>query len=191
MHAFHHIACFLGFLVVPGLGDLQCLKWDLLLNPIGLLCHFKPALYSQFTESVEAAANATRTALNELVHFDLTHHPAAVAYQYVQNAEAGGLQQANQGLANATHDFAQVGIGLGEDLVNTGVQIYNLLDWSDVVSCILTGSAKAHPSYGALPLVASSAFPHDRAALDLWNQCSKTKFSKPLVYNITGTQETF
>lgn len=198
MRPFTSITC-LAFLFISAFADLSCLKWDLLLNPIGLICHFEPEVYSELTDSVSAAINATYTAANNLLHFAVTHHPATVEYEYIRNIETGGFAQANQGLANVTHDYTQVGIGFGKDLINTGVQIFNLLDWSDLAGCVIGDSVRAHQGIGSIPLslnqvpsnssnIAVAAAPSNTSdmALGIWSKCMKAKFSKPVAFNITG-----
>lgn len=168
----------LGLLLSQTVADLTCLKWDLLFKPIGLICHFKPEVYTKLADTVDAAINSTYTAVEDLIHFDLTHNPATVSYNYVQNTIAGGLPLANAGLANITHDFTQVSIGFGKDAINAGVQIYNLIDWSDVTLCMLNDTSTTYLE-AVLPVTNEAAFKR-------YIECTKTKLSKPLAYNITG-----
>lgn len=177
MHLLHIATYLLGLLAISVSADLSCLKWDLLGNPLGLLCHFKPELYTQVTDSVEAAVKAVETAGHDLLHFDWTHMPATVTYNYVQNAVTGGLSLANNGLANATHDYVEVGIGFGKDVTNQAVQIYNLLDWSDVSICMINGTGNYLDA--VMPFTSE-------AARHRFSECTTKKFSKPLSYNITG-----
>lgn len=190
MHFPSSVVC-LGLLLGPALADLTCLKWDFLLNPIGLICHFEPELYTELTHSVGAAINATITAANNLAQFAVTHHPATVEYRYIRNIEAGGFAQANQGLANVTHDYAQVGIGVGKDLINTAVQVFNLLDWSDVAGCIIGDSVRARQGI-SLPIAMNQAPSNmSNSAMGVWGKCTKAKFSKPIAFNITGKASSY
>jgi len=168
-------------------ADLVCLGWTLVSPLVGLVCHLAP---SAFHAAENATVNAVEEAvqdLGNLAKFDVTHNPAAIAFNAVGQVKQGGLRQGGQYLKNVTSDFRDVTIGFGKGTANQVHQIMELAYWGDVSFCLTKGA-------GSLVAQAKrsrkrAGVPSSGAAVAMWKNCISTKLEQiasPVVLNITG-----
>ena len=164
-------------------ADLSCLEWVPISPIVGLICHFAPKTYNAAEEATVKAVEDAATSVKALAKFDLTHNPATLTYNYIETTANNGSAAANAALGASLKDYSDVTIGFGKESVNQGVQIYNLLDWSDVSLCLVSGAAKL-PSLVPTQQRRRAA---PIAGLEVMAKgCLKDKLNKPLPFDIKG-----
>ena len=178
--------------VVNVQADLTCLGWGLISPIVGLFCHFSAP------ETFHAAENHTVAAVEEavqdaksLVHFDLTHNPIAITYNFLDQTSHGGFGQGRAYLANVTRDFGDVTIGFGKESANQVVQIFELAFWDDVSFCLIKGAGRlttqARRRLGKRAGVVSAS-----DAVSMAQSCVSDKLKKianPAVFHINGQNQ--
>lgn len=127
--------------VIAVQADLSCLGWGLISPAVGIFCFFEPTYF-------QAAENKTVTAVEEavqsaedLVKFDLTHNPAVVTYNFIEQTNQGGVRQGGQYLKDIGQDYEDVAIGFGKETSNQILTIMELVYWNDLSLCLISGAA--------------------------------------------------
>lgn len=135
------IVFIITYIVAAVHADLTCLGWSIISPIMGLFCHFEPQYF-------EAAENRTATAVEEavqdvgdLVKFDLTHNPAVITYNFIEETEKGGIGQGGQYLKNVTNDYGNVMIGFGKETTNQLITLLEVTHWNDLSTCLIIGGA--------------------------------------------------
>jgi hypothetical protein len=202
MHLLPSVLVVLGAATVK--ADLSCLEWAPISPIIGLVCHFKPKVYNAAAEAAEKGTEEAIQSVENLVKFDLTHNPAALIYDYASTTKADGTAAANQELGASLSDFSGVTIGFTKESINQVVTIYDLLDWTDVTRCLITRA----PMLPKIPQIAQRRQVTSSAPVPLASDlvggmesvinqvelrklvagCVEKKLSKPLTFNITGSE---
>lgn len=138
MHS--HIIFIVICTIVAVQADLSCLGWGVISPVVGLFCYFEPK-YFKATESkaVTVVKEAVQDAEN-LVKFDLTHNPAVVTYNFIEQTNKGGIGQGGQYLKGVAQDFEDVTIGFGKGTANQVIRILQIANWNAVSLCILEGA---------------------------------------------------
>lgn len=131
----------LAYATIAVQADLTCLRWGLISPVIGLFCHFEPTYFHAAENRTTVVVKEAVEDVENLVKFDLTHNPAVVAYNFIDQTNKGGLGQGGQYLGNVTQDFENVAIGFGKQTVNSILTIVELTYWDDLSLCLITGAA--------------------------------------------------
>lgn len=122
-------------------ADLTCLEWGLISPIVGLFCYFEPQTYKAVENRTVAAVEEAIQDTEALVKFDLTHNPAVVAYNFLDQTNQGGVGQGGQYLKNVTNDFEDVVIGFGKETTNQIITLMEFSYWNDLSTCLITGAA--------------------------------------------------
>lgn len=136
------VLSFIIFLIVTVQADLNCIVWDLILLPVGLLCHFKHDTYDAVENATIATVEKVAEDVKDVAVFEFEHHPLVLGYKWAHLAITNGTGAANGVITGAIRDQLSVDIGFGKELANTAVQIFELLDWHDLSLCLMVNSAK-------------------------------------------------
>ena len=175
-------------LIVTVRADLTCLGWGLISPIVGLFCHFEPKAFQAAENNTVAAVEEAVQSAKDLVQFDLTHNPATVTYNFLDQTSQGGLAQGGRYLQNVTTDFRDVTIGFGKESANQIMQIYELTYWNDLSFCIITGAGhlvtQAKRRKGK-----RAGLPSADAAVSMAHRCVSDKLkriAKPAVFTING-----
>lgn len=121
-------------------ADLSCLSWGLISPVVGLFCYFEPTYFTAAANRTVAAVGEAVQSAENLVKFDLTHNPAVVAYNFIDQTNKGGIGQGGQYLENITQDFEDVAIGFGKETSNEIITILELTYWNDLSLCLISGA---------------------------------------------------
>lgn len=168
-------------------ADLHCLAvawW----NPvIGLICHFKPKVYSGAENATITEVENAVEAGKDLVKFDLTYNPVSVAYRFINSTRSQGLKSGRAELTDAGRAYKDLTIGFTKEGINTGYQIYEIAFWGDVTRCLI---------YGSVKLVATKkrrvkriGTPSLSETKDLAERCASEKIERitgPAIFNLNG-----
>ncbi|MDI1490460.1 MAG: hypothetical protein OHK93_001663 [Ramalina farinacea] len=111
-------------------------------NPIvGLICHFKPGIFHSVENATVAVVDEAVTAAKDLVEFDLTHNPVAIAYDIVNATVHGEVTQGSKGASNVGRDYGRLSVGFAKESANQAIQLYELTHWADVSLCLIRGAS--------------------------------------------------
>ena len=127
--------------VVAVHADLTCLRWGLISPIVGLFCHFEPTYYHAAESHGTAVVKEAAERVENLVKFDLTHNPAVVTYNFIEQTAKGGIGQGGQYLKNVTTDYEDVTIGFGKETSNGMISILETTYWNDLSMCFIAGAA--------------------------------------------------
>lgn len=130
----------IAYAVVVVQADLSCLGWGLISPVVGIFCYFEPTYFKTAENNTVNTVKEMAQNAENLVKFDLTHNPAVVAYNFIDQTEKGGINQGNQYLGNITQDFEDVTIGFGKGVAQPIITILELTDWTDLSSCLIKGA---------------------------------------------------
>lgn len=129
------------YIVVVVHADLTCLGWGLISPIVGLFCHFEPTYFHAAESHGTAVVKDAVESVENLVKFDLTHNPAVVTYNFIEQTEKGGIGQGSQYLKNITNDYENVMIGFGKEASNQMISILESTYWNDLSMCFITGAS--------------------------------------------------
>lgn len=121
-------------------ADLTCLEWGLISPVVGLFCHFEPTYFKTAEDKTATVVEEAVESVKDLVKFDLTHNPAAVTYNFIEETEQGGIKKGSQYLNNVTQDFENVAIGFGKETSNQVLTILKYTYWNDLSLCLIKGA---------------------------------------------------
>lgn len=174
--------------VVAVQADLTCLGWGLLSPIVGLFCHFEPETFQAAENNTVAAVEEAVQSAKNLVQFDLTHNPAVVTYNFLDQTSHGGLAQGGTYLHNVSKDFGDITIGFGKDSANQVLQIYELTYWNDVSFCLIRGAGRL-VTQAKRRLGKRAGVPSTNDAVSMAQSCVSDKLKKiahPAVFHING-----
>lgn len=169
-------------------ADLTCLGWGLISPIVGLFCHFEPETFQAAENNTVAAVEEAVQSAKNLAQFDLTHNPAVVTYNFLDQASHGGLAQGGTYLHNVSKDFGDVTIGFGKDSANLILQIYELTYWNDVSFCLIRGAGRL-VTQAKQSLRKRAGIPSTNDAVTMAQSCISEKlkkFAHPAVFHIDG-----
>ncbi len=135
------IVFLITYAVVAVHADLTCLGWPLLSPIVGLICHFEPTFFQAAESHGTAVVKEAVKSVKTLVKFDLTHNPAVVTYNFIEETENGGVRQGGQYLKNITNDYENVVIGFGKQTSNLLVTVLESNRWNGVSMCYINSAA--------------------------------------------------
>ncbi|KAL8832883.1 MAG: hypothetical protein Q9170_004703 [Blastenia crenularia] len=172
-------------------AELVCLGWGLISPIFGLVCHFKPNVFHAAENNTLAAVNETIHKAEALLQFDLSIHPAYVAYNFYSHTSQGGLAEGVDGLTNTTSQVGKVTIGFAKESANQLVQLYDLTHWRDVSYCLIRGAG--HLATQAVQTARKRAgVPSEGDAVRMAQSSVSEKLkrlAKPAVFKITDPNQ--
>ncbi|KAL8850291.1 MAG: hypothetical protein Q9221_004801 [Calogaya cf. arnoldii] len=155
MHVILPLILTLAVVPIQANSDLVCLGWGLTSPVFGLICHFKPEALDYAKDKAVATVNEAVRSTKDLLHFDLTHNPVVVAYDFLEPTfHEGDISQGLQNVANIGRDYQNVTIGFVKQSINQANQIRGLMKvvngeiWTDTALCLIQGGTQLAYSAG-------------------------------------------
>ncbi|KAL8654542.1 MAG: hypothetical protein Q9226_003396 [Calogaya cf. arnoldii] len=155
MHLIVPLILTLAVVPIQAKSDLVCLGWGITSPVFGLICHFKSEALDYARDKAVATVNEAVQSTKDLLHFDLTHNPVAIAYDFLEPTfHEGDVSQGLQNVANIGRDYQNVTIGFGKQSINQGNQIRGLMKvvngeiWTDTALCLIQGGTQLAYSAG-------------------------------------------